>query len=189
MKQNSDISDAIERVLLDRAAIEARVGKLAARISEDYADVEYGEDGLVLVGVLKGAFVFLADLARRLTVPHHVDFIALSSYNRGATSGEVRLIMDSRINVADRHVLIVEDIVDTGNTLNYLQRTFHARNPASLRSCVFLSKPSRREVAVTVDYLGFEIPDVWVVGYGLDFADRYRTLPYIGALKQEVYST
>jgi len=189
MKPDSKISDAIERVLLDESAIEARVSKLAARISEDYADVEYGDDGLVLVGVLKGAFVFLADLARRLTIPHHVDFIALSSYNRGATSGEVRLIMDSRINVADRHVLIVEDIVDTGNTLNYLQRTFRVRNPASLRSCVFLSKPSRREIPVTVDYLGFEIPDVWVVGYGLDFADRYRTLPYIGALKQEVYAT
>lgn len=182
-------SDAIERVLLDEAAIEARVHKLAARISEDYADVKYGDDGLVLVGVLKGAFVFLADLARRLTIPHHVDFIALSSYNRSTTSGEVRLIMDSRINVADRHVLIVEDIVDTGHTLDYLQRTFHARNPASLRSCVFLSKPARREVSVTIDYLGFEIPDVWVVGYGLDFADRYRTLPYIGALKERIYTT
>jgi len=189
MTPDNGISDAIERVLLDEGAIEARVRKLAAQISADYADVEYGEDGLVLIGVLKGAFVFLADLARHLTVPHHVDFIALSSYNSGATSGEVRLIMDSRINVADRHVLIVEDIVDTGNTLDYLQRTFCARNPASLRSCVFLSKPARREVSVTVDYLGFEIPDVWVVGYGLDFADRYRTLPYIGALKERVYST
>jgi len=187
--EDNNISKAIDRVLLNESAIEARVESLAEQISEDYAGVKYGDDGLVLVGVLKGAFVFLADLARRLTVPHHVDFIALSSYNRGATSGEVRLIMDSRINVADRHVLIVEDIVDTGNTLNYLQRTFLARNPASLRSCVFLSKPSRREVAVTVDYLGFEIPDVWVVGYGLDFADRFRTLPYIGALKKEVYST
>jgi hypoxanthine phosphoribosyltransferase len=181
------MSKAIDRILLDEVAIENRVSKLAAEISAEYADVDYGDDGLVLVGVLKGAFVFLADLARRLTIPHHVDFIALSSYNQSATSGEVRLIMDSRINVADRHVLIVEDIVDTGHTLDYLQRTFRARNPTSLRSCVFLSKPARREVAVTVDYLGFEIPDVWVVGYGLDFADRYRTLPYIGALKKEVY--
>jgi hypoxanthine phosphoribosyltransferase len=189
MDEERELSSAIERVLLDETAIEGRVSKLAAQISTEYAGVEYGDDGLVLVGVLKGAFVFLADLARRLTVPHHVDFIALSSYNRGATSGEVRLIMDSRINVADRHVLIVEDIVDTGHTLDYLQRTFQARNPASLRSCVFLSKPARRQVAVTVDYLGFEIPDVWVVGYGLDFADRYRTLPYIGALKKEVYET
>jgi hypoxanthine phosphoribosyltransferase len=189
MNEKKWLSNAIERVLLDETAIEDRVSKLAMQISDAYANVEYGDDGLVLVGVLKGAFVFLADLARRLTVPHHVDFIALSSYNRGATSCEVRLIMDSRINVADRHVLIVEDIVDTGHTLDYLQRTFQARNPASLRSCVFLSKPARREVAVDIDFLGFEIPDVWVVGYGLDFADRYRTLPYIGALREEVYRT
>jgi len=187
MIENSNISDAIARVLLDEVAIDARVRKLAAQISEDYAHVGYGEGGLVLVGVLKGAFVFLADLARRLTVPHHVDFIALSSYNQGATTGEVRLIMDSRINVADRHVLIVEDIVDTGHTIDYLQRTFRARNPASLRTCVFLSKPERREVEVKIDYLGFDIPDVWVVGYGLDFGDRYRTLPYIGALKERIY--
>lgn len=187
MREANQISNAIDRVLLDEAAIDARVRKLATEISDDYADIDYGDDGLVLVGVLKGAFVFLADLARRLTIPHHVDFIALSSYNEGATTGEVRLIMDSRINVADRHVLIVEDIVDTGYTLDYLQRTFAARNPASLRSCVFLSKPDRRRVQVDIDYLGFEIPDVWVVGYGLDFADRYRTLPYIGALKKRIY--
>lgn len=187
MKDQNYVLDAIDHVLLDEAAVEARVSKMAKQISEDYAGVEYGEDGLVLIGVLKGAFVFLADLARRLTVPHHVDFIALSSYNQGATSGEVRLIMDSRINVAERHVLIVEDIVDTGSTLDYLQRTFRARQPASLRSCVFLSKPARREVSVAIDYLGFEIPDVWVVGYGLDFADRYRTLPYIGALRERIY--
>ena len=185
----NQLSDAIQDILLDTAAIDARVQKLAQDISRDYADVDYGEDGLVLVGVLKGAFVFLADLARHLTIPHHVDFIALSSYNRGQTTGEVRLIMDSRINVADRHVLIVEDIVDTGYTLDYLQRTFAARNPASLKTCVFLSKPDRRRVEVEIDYLGFEIPDVWVVGYGLDYADRYRTLPYIGALKKEVYET
>lgn len=188
MNQTSDEtypSDAIKRVLLDEEEIRARVRELAEKISADYAQA--GAESLVLVGVLKGAFIFLADLARQLSVPHHVDFIALSSYNRGATSGEVRLIMDSRINVAGRHVLIVEDIVDTGNTLDYLQRTFRARHPASLRSVVFLSKPDRREVEVPIDYLGFEIPDVWVVGYGLDFDDRFRTLPYIGALKQKVY--
>jgi len=188
MREN-ELSDAIHDVLLDATAIDARVQKLAQEISRDYAGVQYGEDGLVLVGVLKGAFVFLADLARNLTIPHHVDFIALSSYNRGQTTGEVRLIMDSRINVADRHVLIVEDIVDTGYTLDYLQRTFAARNPASLKTCVFLSKPDRRRVEVEIDYLGFEIPDVWVVGYGLDYADQYRTLPYIGALKKEVYES
>ncbi|MFQ6101367.1 MAG: hypoxanthine phosphoribosyltransferase [Anaerolineae bacterium] len=178
------IPSAIERVLLDERAIAVRVRELAAQISADYAD----SDDLVLVGVLKGAFIFLADLARRLTVSHHVDFIALSSYNRGTVSaGEVRLIMDTRTNVTGRHVLVVEDIVDTGYTLGYLLRTFRARQPGSLRACALLSKPERRQIEVPIDYLGFEIPDVWVVGYGLDYTDRFRTLPYIGALKREVY--
>jgi hypoxanthine phosphoribosyltransferase len=175
---------AIEHVLLTEDAIAARVRDLAAEISADYADI----DDLVLLGVLKGSFIFLADLARRLTVSHAVDFIALSSYNRGAAqTGAVRLIMDARASVTGRHVLIVEDIVDTGHTLKYLMRAFRARHPASLRACVLLSKPERRQVEVQVDYLGFTIPDVWVVGYGLDYADSYRTLPYIGALKREVY--
>jgi len=174
----------IERVLLDEGTIAARVRELAAQISADYADAK----NLMLIGVLKGSFIFLADLARRLTIPHHVDFIALSSYNRGVVStGEVRLIMDTRINVTGRHALIVEDIVDTGYTLEYLLRTFRARQPASLRTCVLLSKPERRQVEVPTDYLGFEISDVWVVGYGLDYADRFRTLPYIAVLKREVY--
>ena len=187
MGEENSLSDAIERVLLDEAAIDARVRQLAESISADYAGIRRNDERLVLVGVLKGAFVFLADLARCLSIPHHVDFIALSSYNASATASEVRLIMDSRINVAGHHVLIVEDIVDTGHTLDYLLRTFRARHPRSLRSCVFLSKPDRRQVEVKIDYLGFDIPDVWVVGYGLDFADRYRTLPYIGALRREVY--
>jgi len=175
---------AIGRVLLSEDVIAGRVRELAEQISADYS----GAKELVMIGVLKGAFVFLADLARALTVPHRVDFIALSSYNKGAVAtGAVRLIMDTRTSVAGSHVLIVEDIVDTGHTLEYLQRTFEARNPASLRSCVLLSKPDRRQVAVPVEYLGFEIPDLWVVGYGLDYADRFRTLPYIGALKREVY--
>jgi hypoxanthine phosphoribosyltransferase len=178
------IPGAVERVLLDEETIATRVRELAAQISTDYDD----DDGLMLIGVLKGSFIFLADLARRLTVSHHVDFIALSSYNRGAVStGAVRLIMDTRASVTDRHVLIVEDIVDTGHTLDYLLRTFRARSPTSLRTCALLSKPERHEIEVSVDYLGFEIPDVWVVGYGLDYADRFRTLPYIAALKQEMY--
>jgi hypoxanthine phosphoribosyltransferase len=177
------VPDAIERVLLDEETIATRVRELAAQISTDYANV----DDLMLIGVLKGSFIFLADLARCLTVPHHVDFIALSSYNRGTIStGAVRLIMDTRASVTDHHVLVVEDIVDTGYTLNYLLRTFRARKPTSLRACALLSKPERREVEVPVDYLGFEIPNVWVVGYGLDYADRFRTLPYIATLKQEM---
>ena len=178
------IPSAVERILLDEETIAARVEKLADEISADYAD----EDDLVLIGVLKGAFIFLADLSRRLTVSHHVDFIALSSYNKGAAvTGAVRLIMDTRLNITGRHVLVVEDILDTGYTLEYLLRTFRARKPASLRSCVLLSKPERRQVQVDVDYLGFEIPDLWVVGYGLDYADRFRTLPYIAALKRSFY--
>jgi hypoxanthine phosphoribosyltransferase len=178
------IPDAVERILLDEETIATRVRELAAQISADYAD----DDDLILIGVLKGSFIFLADLARRLTVSHHVDFIALSSYNRGTTSaGAVRLIMDTRASVTDRHVLIVEDIVDTGHTLDYLLRTFRARKPTSLRTCALLSKPECHEIKVSVDYLGFDIPDVWVVGYGLDYTDRFRTLPYIAALKPEIY--
>jgi hypoxanthine phosphoribosyltransferase len=179
-----NLPNSIERILLDEETIAARVSALADQISADYGD----GDNLVLVGVLKGSFIFLADLARRLTVSHHVDFIALSSYSWGSVAtGAVRLIMDTRASVTGRNVLIVEDIVDTGYTLSYLLHTFQARKPASLRTCVLLSKPERRKVDVQVDYLGFEIPDVWVVGYGLDFSDRFRTLPYIGALKREVY--
>jgi hypoxanthine phosphoribosyltransferase len=181
-----DLPNSIEHVLLDEATIAQRVQALAGRISADYEGVN-NEDFLI-VGVLKGAFIFMADLARRLTVPHRVDFIALSSYlYKAETIGEVRMIMDTRADVAGRHILIIEDILDTGYTLSYLQRIFKARSPASLKTCVLLSKPSRRKVEVQVDYLGFEIPDVWVVGYGLDFADRFRTLPYIAALKPSVY--
>jgi hypoxanthine phosphoribosyltransferase len=178
------LSDDLERVLIDTTAIERRVDELANQVSADLAAV----DQLVVVGVLKGSFIFLADLCRRLTVPHRVDFIALSSYGRSATaSGVVRMVMDLKTNIEGRHVLIVEDIVDSGYTLDYLLRNFGVRNPASLRSCVLLSKPERRQVEVDIDYLGFEIPDVWVVGYGLDYADTYRTLPYIAELKSSVY--
>jgi hypoxanthine phosphoribosyltransferase len=180
----SVIAPEIDRVLLDEETIAARVCELASRISADYGD----PSNLVLVGVLKGSFIFLADLARYLTVPHSVDFIAVSSYNRGTvSSGAVRLIMDTRASVAGRHVLIVEDILDTGYTLDYLLRAFRAREPASLRACALISKPDRHEVQVPIDYLGFEVPDEWLVGYGLDYNDRFRTLPYIGVLKREVY--
>lgn len=178
------IPDGVERILLDEATIQQRVSELAAQISADYED----DDELILVGVLKGAFIFLADLSRRLTIRHHVDFIALASYDTGAIhSGTVRLIMDTRAPLDGRHVLIVEDILDTGHTLHYLVRTFSARRPTSLRSCVLLRKKEREEVSVPVDYLGFDIPNVWVVGYGLDYADKYRTLPYIAALKRTTY--
>lgn len=167
------------RALIDAARIDARVAELARQIDADYA----GADEVLLVGVLRGAFIFLADLARRLQTPNRVDFIALSSYGAGTvSSGEVRLIMDLKSAVAGRHLLIVEDIVDSGHTLDYLLRLLAAREPASLRSCALLRKLARREVDVEPDYLGFDIPDLWVVGYGLDHADHYRTLPYIGVI-------
>ena len=178
------LADELKRVLIHTVEIERRVDDLACQVSADFAKV----DQLMVVGILKGAFIFMADLCRRLTVPHRVDFIALSSYGRGATtSGVVRTVMDLKTNIEGRHVLIVEDILDSGYTLDYLMRNLATRNPASLRNCVLLSKPERREVEVKVDYLGFEIPDVWVVGYGLDYADTFRTLPYIAELNSRVY--
>ena len=135
-------------------------------------------------GVLRGCFIFLADLARLLTVPRRIDFMALAAYGQDAApSGAVRLIMDLRTNIAGKHVLIVEDIVDTGNTLEYLIHTLLPRRPASLKTCVLLRKKDRLEKDVRIDYLGFDIPDQWVVGYGLDHADRHRALPYIGVVK------
>jgi hypoxanthine phosphoribosyltransferase len=154
----------------------------AAQISRDYA----GKGELVLVGVLKGAFILLADLSRKLTIPHRVEFIALSSYGQTSVStGAVRLIMDMRGDIEGKHVLIVEDIVDTGHTLHYLMSLLKTRRPASLRTCALVRKSERAEVEVGIDYLGFEIPDVWVVGYGLDYAEQYRTLPYIGTLRPD----
>jgi hypoxanthine phosphoribosyltransferase len=136
-----------------------------------------------MLGVLRGAFIFLSDLARRLTIRRRVDFIALSSYeDESTTAGAVRLIMDVRAPLEGQHVLVVEDIVDTGLTLEYLLRTLSARGPASLKSCVLLEKPDRLKVPVEIDYLGFTIPDEWVVGYGLDYADQFRCLPYIGVV-------
>lgn len=168
--------DPQPKVLISEEAIARRVAELAAQISRDYADA--GE--LVLVGVLKGAFIFLADLARRLTIPRAVEFIALSSYGAGARSGEVRLVMDLRSTIAGKHVLVVEDIVDTGHTLDYLIRLLGARGPASVQACALVRKPDRLQTTVKLAYLGFDIPDRWVVGYGLDLAERNRTLPYIG---------
>jgi len=171
--------DTMPRVLIGEEEIRAKVEELAAQVSADYT----GVDDLLLVGVLKGAFIFLSDLSRRLTIPRSVDFMALSTYGDGTTTGAVRLIMDLRRNVEGKHVLVVEDIVDTGHTLAYLLKTLAARNPASLRCCALVRKAERAEVEVAIDYLGFDIPDVWVVGYGLDWGERFRTLPYIGVVE------
>ncbi|RPI34827.1 MAG: hypoxanthine phosphoribosyltransferase [Chloroflexota bacterium] len=175
----NNIPEDLNRILISTDQIHSRVKELADQISYDYA----GGGQLYIVGILKGAFIFLADLTRELQIPHIVDFMALTSYGKTTTLGEVRILMDLRDPIENQHVLVVEDIVDSGHTLNYLQRVLRGRNPASLRTCVLVRK-ERESLSVNVDYLGFEIPDVWVVGYGLDFADKYRTLPYIAELKQ-----
>lgn len=173
----------LERVLLDSAAIDRRVRELGDSISRDYAGRE-----LLAVGILKGALIFLADLVRRLTVPVAIDFVAVGSYGAGTeSSGAVRILKDLEQDIAGRHVLLVEDIVDTGLTLNYLLEIFRARAPASLRVCVLLDKPERRRVPVPIDYCGFVIPDEFVVGYGLDYNERYRHLADIVVLRREVY--
>jgi hypoxanthine phosphoribosyltransferase len=183
MNEQNDLHPDLARILVTEETIQAHVKTLAWRISQEYAEMER----VYLVGVLKGAFIFLADLARHLTIPHVVDFMAVTSYGKGgATAGAVRLLMDLRQPIAGDHVIIVEDIVDSGETLRYLYDTLKGRNPASLRTCALVQK-KREQVGVPIDYLGFEIPDVWVVGYGLDYAETHRTHPFIAELKPSVY--
>jgi hypoxanthine phosphoribosyltransferase len=169
-------------VLISEADIQRRVNELATEISRDYD----GKGEITLIAVLKGAFIFLADLSRRLTVPRRVEFMALSSYEEGSThSGAVRLLMDLRDSIEGRHVLVVEDIVDTARTLHYLIELLETREPASVRTCALVRKQDRHEVEVAIDYLGFDIPDLWVVGYGLDYDEQHRTLPYIGFVEPD----
>jgi len=176
------VSSDNPEVLISEADIRRRVDELAAQISADYA----GKEPLVLIGVLKGSFIFLADLSRRLNIPRTIEFIAVSSYEQGSVqSGAVRLVMDVRGNIEDKHVLIVEDIVDTGHTLHYLIGMLRSHRPASVRTCALLHKAERAEVDVHIDYVGFNIADEWVVGYGLDYAEQNRTLPYIGVVHPE----
>lgn len=171
------MTDKSPQVMISEADIKRRVAELAAQISADYAD----KAPLVMVGVLKGAFIFLADLSRRMSIPRTIEFIAVSSYDTGSVhSGAVRLLMDVRGSIADKHVLIVEDIVDTGHTLKYLIGIMKSHRPASVRTCTLLHKAEGAEVEVPIDYTGFSVANEWVVGYGLDYADRDRTLPYIG---------
>jgi hypoxanthine phosphoribosyltransferase len=173
----------LAQIIIPEEEIQKRVKELAAQIEKDYADAER----IILVGILKGAFIFLADLARALSIEHVVDFMAVSSYGKaGTVSGAVRLVLDMREPVENEHVIIVEDIVDSGNTLNYLYHTIKGRQPASLRTCTLLEK-KRNSSDIPIDYLGFDISDVWVVGYGLDYADRHRTLPFIAELRSDVY--
>lgn len=170
-----------EKILLSEEKIRAKVRELGRAISDDYAGKE-----LLAVGILKGAAVFLADLIRYISIPVYLDFVAVSSYGASTkSSGVVRILKDLEESIEGRHVLIVEDIVDTGLTLNYLVENFKARGPASLKVCTFLDKPIRRKIHVPIDYNGFSIPDKFVVGYGLDYNERYRNLPYIMVLSSE----
>jgi hypoxanthine phosphoribosyltransferase len=174
----TELERGVESILIEEDSLQARITELGEEISGDYA----GRD-LLLLGVLKGAVFFMADLMRRLTVPCEIDFMAISSYGAATdSSGVVRILKDLDINIEGRHVLVVEDIIDSGLTLSYLMRTLEARNPASLEICALLTKPARREIEVDVRYVGFEIPNRFVIGYGLDFAERYRNLPYVGVL-------
>ncbi len=167
-------------VLIDKSKIESRIRELAEEISRDYA----GKD-LVMIGVLKGAFVMLADLARQVDLPAQIDFIAVSSYGADTkSSGVVSIIKDLDLDIQGKHVLLVEDIVDTGLTLDYLIRSMRARQPASVEICALLNKPEARKVDLEVKYCGFDIPHVFVVGYGLDYAEQYRQLPYVGVLEE-----
>jgi len=173
----------MEKILFSKVEIDEKVHELGNILSRDYAGKE-----LLMVGILKGASVFLADLVRVMDIDVRIDFIAVSSYGTSSKStGVVRILKDLDKSIELRHVLIVEDIVDTGLTLNYLLEILKARNPASVRICTLLDKPSRREVNVPVDYNGFAIPDEFVVGYGLDYNEKYRHLPEIYVLKKEIY--
>jgi hypoxanthine phosphoribosyltransferase len=171
---------AIGEILVQPDDLRRKVADLGAEISKDYADRD-----LLLVGVLKGAVFFLSDLMREITVPCEVDFMAVASYGSAtSTSGVVRILKDLDDSIEGRHVLIVEDIVDSGLTLQYLLRNLRARGPASVEVCALLTKPERRKIEFDARYVGFEIPDKFAIGYGLDHAERYRNLPYVAALQQ-----
>lgn len=177
------MTEDVKEILLTKEQIAVRIKEMGEQISADYAGKE-----ILMIGVLRGAVIFMADLARAITVPVALDFMAVSSYGTSTTSsGVVRILKDLDEAVQGRHVLVVEDIVDTGLTLNYLLDNLKSREPASIKLCTLLNKPDRRKAEVNIDYNGFNIPDEFVIGYGLDYAEKYRNLPFIGILKPEVY--
>ena len=176
-------TDSVEKVLVTKEQIEARIAEMGAQITKDYEGKK-----LIVVGILKGAIVFYSDLARHIDMPMTFDFLSVSSYgNSTVSSGEIKFLKDLDQPVEGYDILIVEDIIDSGRTLSYLRKNLEARNPNSVRVCCLLDKKERREVEVEVNYVGFDIPDEFVVGYGLDFAGQYRNLPYIGVLAPEAY--
>lgn len=173
----------ILEVLYTKEQLQRRVAELGAQISKDFQ----GKD-LVLASVLRGSYIFMADLSRQVALPCTIDFMAVSSYGRGSTSsGQVNIIKDLSDPIEGKSLLIVEDILDSGNTLYYLREVLSARHPASISICTLLDKPDRREKNIFADYSGFLVPNAFVVGYGLDYAEKYRNLPYIGILKPEIY--
>ena len=175
--------DDVQEILFSEEQLRQRVQELGAQITKDYA-----EKAPVLASVLRGSYIFMADLTRAIQLPIHVDFMAVSSYGSGTkSSGQVQITKDLSDDIEGRDLIIVEDILDSGNTLYYLMQILQARAPASIRLCTLLDKPERRTKPISADYSGFTIPDAFVVGYGLDYAEHYRNLPYIGILKPEVY--
>ncbi len=183
-----DLYADIQEVLVSEEQLNQRTQEIAAEIDARYGAID-GADEILLIGVLKGCYMFMADLSRAIKHPHRVDFMAVSSYgNSTKTSGAVQIILDLQKDISGKHVIIVEDIIDTGLTLQYLRKNLIARRPKSLEICSLLSKPARHKVEIPVDYLGFEVPDEFVVGYGLDFAQLYRNLPFVAILKPEVFS-
>jgi hypoxanthine phosphoribosyltransferase len=182
MTTRAELEHGVGEVLIDADTLGSRIAELGEEISEFYA----GRD-LLLVGVLKGAAFFMADLMRQISVPCEVDFMAITSYGASTdSSGVVRILKDLDINIEGRNVLVVEDIVDSGLTLSYLIRNLESREPASLEVCALMTKPARREIDVPVRWVGFEIPNRFVIGYGLDFAERYRNLPYVGVMSEDL---
>ena len=178
------MNDDILRVLYSEEELEAKCAELGAQISKDYEG-----KNLLLVSVLKGAVVFMTDLMRHITVPCSIDFMVVSSYGSGVkTSGVVKIVKDLDADLAGKDLLIVEDILDTGMTLHYLKQLLQDRNPNSIRIATLLDKPERRRAAVRADYVGYQVPDEFVVGYGLDYDEKYRNLPYVGVLKPEIYT-
>lgn len=182
---NHELHEDVESVLISREEIQDKIATLSKQITEDYRDKD-----LLLVGVLKGAFVFMSDLAREIQLPIEFDFMAVSSYGSSTkSSGVVRILKDLDYEITGRHVLLVEDIIDSGLTISYLLRYLEARGPASLEICSLFWKKGEQAVVLDVKYPGFEIPPVFVVGYGLDYSEKYRNLPYIGILKASAYES
>lgn len=173
----------LQEILIDEVTLQTRIAQLGKQLNEDYADC----DDLLLLCILKGGVMFLTDLSRHVHVPHAIDFMAASSYGVGArqTTGSVRIDMDLQTDIRGRHVIVVEDIIDSGHTLNFVIKTLQNREPASLKLCTLLNKQSRREVEMHVDYIGFEIENKFVFGYGLDLDEKFRNLPFIGVVRQE----